>query len=171
VYGISNTGTKLILFYAPEVLLLKLLLTVFTKDLHDTFNCIHVTNLLLEISTPIDTHLHPPTLTRNYIHNLPLRTILFYIADVKKNLNSWFSQGTVVYYSRRNFFWLVKTIPSPQLIYRAAPRYLLHVLTSKKCNCIKLKPCTNTFVLTIFLFVVIHEGAMTLSGRKKCPDF
>jgi hypothetical protein len=58
-----NTGTKIILFYVPEVLLLKLLLTVFTRNLHDTFSCIRVTNLSLEINTPIDTHLDPPTHT------------------------------------------------------------------------------------------------------------
>jgi hypothetical protein len=57
-----NTGTKIILFYAFEVLL-----TAFIRDLRDTFNCIHVTNLSLEINTPIDTHLHshpPPTHNR-----------------------------------------------------------------------------------------------------------
>jgi hypothetical protein len=42
-------------------------------------------------------------------------------------------------------------------------------LAPDKSNCIKPKPCTNTFLLAILvLFAVVNEGAMTLTGQKKC---
>jgi hypothetical protein len=43
-------------------------------------------------------------------------------------------------------------------------------LPTNICNCIP-KPCTDSFLLAVFLFVLINDEVLMLIGHKKVPDF